>query len=199
MAVIDGGASYAGFVFYPPTPRNLTPEQAAELTMRLPGGINRVGLFVDPSDDEIAVVRKKVFLDMIQLHGDETPERVAEIKQRTGLPIMKAIKVASSKDLESARVYEPVVDRLLFDAKAPASLKNALPGGNAQAFEWRIMMGASFSVPWVLAGGLTPENLGQAVAESGATSVDVSSGVEDSPGLKDPRKIQAFLDVANSL
>ena len=198
-AVIDGGASFAGFVFYPPTPRNLTPEQAAELTMRLPGGVNRVGLFVDPSDDDIAAVRKKVFLDLIQLHGDETPERVIEIKQRNGLPIMKAIKVASSDDLESARAYESIVDRLLFDAKAPEDMKNALPGGNAHAFEWRLMKGASFSVPWVLAGGLTPENLRQAVAESGATSVDVSSGVEESPGRKDPKKIQAFLDVANTL
>lgn len=198
-AVIDGNTAYAGFVFYPPTPRNLSPEQAAELTMRLPGGVNRVGLFVNPSDEDIDAVREKVFLDIIQLHGEENPERVSEIKQKTGLPVMKAIKIENAEDLDDARAYEPVVDRLLFDAKAPANLKNALPGGNAHAFDWTIMKGATFSVPWVLAGGLTPENLAEAVAESGATSVDVSSGVEESPGLKDPNKIRAFLDVANSL
>ncbi len=198
-AAVSGGAKLVGFVFYPPSPRNLTPDQAADLLSRVPDSVLKVGLFVDPDDRDINAVLGAGKLDLIQLHGSETPVRVSAIKAYAGLPVMKVISLADEGDLKTAERYYPVADRLLFDAKPPKDMKNALPGGNALAFDWQLLSNADIPLPWMLAGGLTAENLAEAVDTSGATAVDVSSGVESAPGVKDVQKIQAFLKAANSL
>jgi phosphoribosylanthranilate isomerase len=192
------GAAYIGFVFYAPSPRNLTPEAAAPLIARVPENVIRVGLFVDPKDAEIEVVLALSALDLIQLHGSETPARVSEIKQLTNLPVMKAIKLAGPEDLATAADYYNVADQLLFDAKAPANMKNALPGGNALSFDWELLLDADIQLPWMLAGGLDASNLADAVTTSGATTVDVSSGVESTPGVKDLGRIEEFLNAAKN-
>jgi phosphoribosylanthranilate isomerase len=194
-----GGARFVGFVFYPRSPRAVTAGEAAALAVRVPSGVSKVGLFVDPDDDQLAATLARVALDLLQLQGSEPPGRVAQIRDRFGLPIMKAIKVATAEDLAGAEDYLGVVDRLLFDAKAPATMKNALPGGNAVAFDWRLLAGRSWTRPWMLSGGLDAGNLAEAVGISGARAVDVSSGVEARPGVKSPEKIAAFLDQARSL
>jgi phosphoribosylanthranilate isomerase len=195
-AAIAGGARYTGFVFYPPSPRNLGPGAARALTERVPAGIIRVALFVDPSDDDIARVLDQNRFDIIQLHGGESAGRVAEIRGQTGLQVMKAVKLASPQDLAAAADYHAAADRLLFDALAPGDMAGALPGGNALAFDWDLLAGAQVALPWMLAGGLTADNLAEAVARSGASQVDVSSGVEDAPGIKSLEKIRAFLAAA---
>jgi phosphoribosylanthranilate isomerase len=196
-AAVAHGADMAGFVFYPPSPRNVSAEQAEALLNEVPSGIDRVGLFVDPETDFLDKILAKARLDLLQLHGDETPERCRAISVYFGLPIIKAIKVSTKADLKAAKDYEDAVDWLMFDARPPAD--SALPGGNGNAFDWNILKGAEFKRPWLLAGGLTPENLSQAVQQSGARAVDVSSGVESAPGKKDPAKIRAFLDTARRL
>jgi phosphoribosylanthranilate isomerase len=188
-----GGARYVGFVFYARSPRNLTPEQAGALAARTPAGITTVALFVDPDDAAIDAVLRRGRIDMLQLHGGESPERVADIKRRTGVRVMKAIKVSEPEDFAAASAYVGVVDQLLFDAKAPASMKGAMPGGNAVSFDWSLLAGRSWPCPWMLSGGLDPENVGAAIRVSGAQAVDVSSGVESAPGVKDPDRIEAFL------
>lgn len=198
-AAARGGARWVGFVFYPPSPRAVTVEQAAALAREMPPGIERVGLFVDPDDALVERVLAEVPLDLLQLHGGETPKRVAEIRARFGRPVMKAIKVARAEDLETVAAYAPAVDLLLFDAKAPKSMTGALPGGNALSFDWKLLAGRSWPRPWMLSGGLKAENLKDAVSISGATAVDVSSGVESAPGAKDPARIAAFLDLARGL
>ncbi len=198
-AAVEGGARYTGFVFYPPSPRNLTPEAAAPLIERVPSSVIRVGLFVDPSDAKIDAVLTQTRLDLVQLHGSETPERVAEIKSRTSLPAMKVVRLASADDLDAAHAYEGTADRLLFDAKPPAHMKEALPGGNALVFDWELLAGSNWPVPWMLAGGLTADNIGEAVRISGARALDVSSGVEDRPGVKNIEKIRAFLAAAAAI
>jgi len=195
-AAVQNGAAYVGFVFYPPSPRNLSPEAAAPLIARVPENVSRVGLFVDPTDDLINAVLALSSLDLVQLHGSETPARVTEIKQLTNLSIMKVIKLAGPEDLASAAAYYDVADRLLFDAKAPADMKNALPGGNALAFDWELLRDADIPLPWMLAGGLDAENLAEAVSISGASELDVSSGVESAPGIKDLKLIKDFLSTA---
>ena len=195
---VTHGATYVGFVFYAPSPRNLTPEAAAPLIARVPENVTRVGLFVDPTDAEIRAVLELSALDLIQLHGSETPERVSEIKQLTSLPVMKAIKLAGPEDLANAADYYDVADRLLFDAKAPANMKNALPGGNALSFDWELLRDADISLPWMLAGGLDASNLAEAAATSGATTIDVCSGVESAPGVKALNRIEEFLNAAKS-
>ncbi|MBT3989775.1 MAG: phosphoribosylanthranilate isomerase [Rhodospirillaceae bacterium] len=195
-AAVQNGAAYVGFVFYPPSPRNLSPEAAAPLIARVPENVSRVGLFVDPTDDLINAVLALSSLDLVQLHGSETPARVTEIKQLTNLSIMKVIKLAGPEDLASAAAYYDVADRLLFDAKAPADMKNALPGGNALAFDWELLRDADIPLPWMLAGGLDAENLAEAVSISGASELDVSSGVESAPGIKDLKLIKDFLSAA---
>jgi len=195
-AAVEGGAHYTGFVFYPPSPRNLTPERAAALTARVPSSVVKVGLFVDPTDAEIDAVLALNTLAMIQLHGSETPERVADVKRRSGLAVMKAIKIARREDVVSASAYYDVADRILFDALAPASLANALPGGNALSFDWTLLNGLAVPLPWMLAGGLTADNLAEAIRLTKARSVDVSSGVEDRPGMKSLDKIGTFLAAA---
>jgi phosphoribosylanthranilate isomerase len=193
-AAITGGAACIGLVFFPRSPRNLTPEQAGALAAPVPAEITVVGLLVDPDDATLADIAAKSRIDLWQLHGKETPERVARIKQATGKPVMKAISVAGPEDVASAEAYIGVADRLLFDAKPPADLKDAMPGGNALAFDWELLGGRSWPCPWMLSGGLDPDNVTQAVAISGAHAVDVSSGVESAPGVKDPDRIRAFLN-----
>ena len=195
-AAIEGGASYVGLMFYPPSPRFLAQEAAARLAALVPDGIERVGVFVDPPDELIARTLDTVPLDMVQLHGNEPPRRVAEIRGRFALPVIKAIKIARSDDLDEARAHETAADFLLFDAKPPAEMTDALPGGNALAFDWQIVAGRSWARPWMLSGGLDAANLGQSVTISGARRVDVSSGVESAPGQKDSALIRAFLAAA---
>ena len=198
-AAVAGGASFVGFVFYPPSPRALTPAAAGELAAAVPRTVGKLGLFVDDPDERIAEVLAKAPLDMLQLHGQETPARVAAIRRLFGLPVMKAVKVAGADDLAAADGYIGVADWLLFDAKPPKEMTGALPGGNALAFDWQLLAGRAWPSPWMLSGGLTPENLGEAVRISGARVVDVSSGVEAAPGQKDPAKIAAFLAEAARL
>ncbi|MBL4907810.1 MAG: phosphoribosylanthranilate isomerase, partial [Sneathiella sp.] len=156
-AAVNGGAAYIGMVFFDASPRAVSPEQAAILTKSVPPSVKIVGLFVDPDNDLIRSVLGSVKLDMIQLHGSETPARVQEIRTKFEVPVMKALKIAEKADLEAIKAYECVADMLLFDAKAPKSMKNALPGGNGLIFDWRMLTGLSLSLPWMLAGGLDAE------------------------------------------
>jgi len=198
-AAVAGGAAFVGLVFYPPSPRAVTPAEAAPLAALVPEGVVKTGLLVDADDATIEAILKAVPLDLLQLHGGEPPERVAAVKARFGLPVMKVVKLRQAGDLEAARPFLAVADRLLFDAKPPAELKGALPGGNAVAFDWSLLAGTTWPLPWMLAGGLTPENVARAVQISGAPAVDVSSGVEDAPGRKSISKIKAFLAAARAL
>lgn len=190
----ESGARYAGFVFFPRSPRHLDVETAAALAVNAPLGLARVGLFVDPADAALDAVLDHVPLDILQLHGHETPARVAEIKARTGLPVMKAVGVAAPADLDALWDYGLVADLLLIDAKAPPGA--ALPGGNGLSFDWRLLAGRRMLRPWMLAGGLTPGNVAEAVRLTGAPMVDVSSGVETAPGQKDAALIRGFVAAA---
>jgi phosphoribosylanthranilate isomerase len=197
-AAVVGGAAYLGFVFYPPSPRAITPTRAARLCAAVPYGISRVGLFVDPDDDTIGAVLTETQIDVLQFHGHESPERVAAAKLRFARPVMKSVAIAGPEDVLSAARYEEVVDLLLFDAKPPRR-PDALPGGNGLAFDWSLIAGRSWRREWMLSGGLTAELLPDAVRISGAKVVDVSSGVERRPGEKDVDKISAFLAAARAL
>ena len=185
-------------MFYPPSPRALTPDIAADLSRMLPTGVRSVGLFVDAGDAEIAAVTQRVPLDLLQLHGDETPHRVAEIRSRFGLQVMKAIRVAAADDLAPLPDYEAVADWVLFDAKPPRNV-TALPGGTGIAFDWQLLTRTTVRKPWMLSGGLNADNLAEAVSLTGAKMVDVSSGVEDRPGVKSVERIREFLGVAARL
>lgn len=190
----NAGAQYAGLVFFEKSPRNLSLDQARRIALEAPTGLAKVALVVNPSDRFLDSLTTTVPLDMIQLHGSETPQRVSEIKQKTGLPVMKAIGVAEQDDLKKLDVYATVADQLLVDAK-PA--KDAiLPGGNGSAFDWSLLQGRRWTGPWMLAGGLNPENVAQAIAITGTQQIDVSSGVEIRPGEKDKQKINAFVRAA---
>ena len=193
-AAVDAGARFLGFVFFPKSPRAVTPEQAAVLAADVPVGVARVGLFVDPDDALLDAVLSAVPLDVIQLHGHETPDRVAAVKARCGLPVMKAIGLSGPEDLSQLIDYGVVADMLLVDAKPPKDA--VLPGGNGLAFDWRLLSGRRWLRPWMLAGGLTPENVAEAVRLTGAPIVDVSSGVESAPGVKDVARIRAFVAAA---
>lgn len=190
-AAAAAGAAYVGFVFFPPSPRAVTAEAARELAWAAPVGVAKVGLFVDPSDEDLALVLDRAPLDMVQLHGAETPARVAEVRARWGLPVMKAVGISAREDLEGVAAYEAVADQILLDAKAPKGA--VLPGGNGAAFDWGLLAGFSPRKPWMLAGGLSPFNVAEAVARTGARQVDVSSGVERAPGVKDEGLVRAFL------
>lgn len=196
---IQAGADMLGFVFFPKSPRNISVSEAADLFDGIKRPVTKVGLLVDPTNDQLEDILTVVSLDMIQLHGKESPDRVAEVKSITGLPVMKALAVAGPDDVKAAMAYEGVADRLLFDARPPKDMKNALPGGNAVSFDWLLMKGYKGQVPWMLAGGLTPENVAEAIKISGAPAVDVSSGVETLPGDKDLKKIEAFVKAAKGL
>ena len=197
-AAAEAGAAYVGFIFYPPSPRYVTPETAADLA-RHAGSASKVAVTVDLSDDELAAILATAPIDLIQLHGSETPERVGEVRQRFGLPVMKSVAVAGAGDLDRADAYSGVADRLLFDAKPPKEKPDALPGGNALSFDWQLLAGRDWPLPWMLSGGLTAGNLAAAVEISRAPAVDVSSGVEDAPGRKNPDKITALLVAAARL
>ena len=192
-AAIAGGASHIGLNFYPPSPRFITLAEAAELAAGTPPEVCRVGLFVDPDDHTLGVTLDAVGLDLLQLHGDESVERVAAVRARFGVGVMKAIRVAGAGDIARASDFAGVADWLLFDARAPAGMKGALPGGNALSFDWRLIARRRWPVPWMLSGGLDADNVGEAVAVSGAVVVDVSSGTEDRRGHKSPALIAAFL------
>jgi phosphoribosylanthranilate isomerase len=195
---VAGGAAYLGFVFYPPSPRAVTPREAARLCAGVPPGVARVGLFVDADDAVIEAALALAPLDILQFHGSETPERVGEVRSRFGLPVMKAVAIARPQDVLGAARYEDIADLLLFDAKPPRR-PDALPGGNGLAFDWGLIADRSWRRPWMLSGGLTAEVLPEAVRISGAAAVDVSSGVESRSGVKDPDKILAFLAAARAL
>jgi phosphoribosylanthranilate isomerase len=197
-AAIEGDASYLGFVFYPPSPRAVTPRRAATLCAGVPAKLRRVALFVDADDAAIAAVIANAPIDILQFHGHESPARVAAAKAQFGLPVMKAIAVAAPQDVLAAEIYQEVADLLLFDAKPPRRA-DALPGGNGLAFDWQLIAGRRWRLPWMLSGGLTAALLPEAIQISGARAVDVSSGVERRPGDKDPDKIREFLRVAASL
>lgn len=192
-AALDGGARYIGLVFFPRSPRHVELAIAADLARMVGTGTRTVGLFVDPADALLDETIARVPLDMIQLHGEENPARVADIRARYGLPVMKALKVADEADLEAASAYLPVVDRLLFDAKPPKNVANMLPGGNGLSFDWRLLAGRRWDKPWMLSGGLDPANVAEAIAITGADAVDVSSGVEERPGVKSVARIRDFL------
>lgn len=199
-AAAEAGADMVGFVFFPPSPRAVTPAAAAALSARRQDGPLRVGLFVDADDATLAATLAAVRLDILQLHGAEAPARIAAIRARFGVPVMKAIGVATRAEVaEAVRCFAPVANRLLFDAKPPPSgTAGALPGGNAASFDWSIMQGAAMPVPWLLAGGLTEANVAEAIAAAGAPGVDVSSGVERARGVKDPARIAAFVAAARA-
>jgi len=198
-AAVGGGADFVGFVFYPPSPRHVTAAEAAALARAAPAGVKRVGLFVDAEDALIRRAIEAVGLELLQLHGAETPARVSELRERFGVPVMKAIRIAAAADVETAERYLGASDWLLFDALPPESMTTALPGGNALSFDWRLIAGRRWEKPWMLSGGLTAATLREAVETSGAGVVDVSSGVEDRPGHKDPARIAAFLAAAKEL
>ena len=185
------GADMIGFVFYAPSPRAVTPDQAGALAAEARAGVTKVGLFVDADDALIDAALEAAGLDMLQLHGSEQPERIAEIKARTGRQVIKAIKVGLAEDLDAAALYQDSADLLLFDAKP--TMTDALPGGNGIPFEWSLLRGRRWARPWMLSGGLTPDNVAEALRISSAARVDVSSGVERAPGDKDPDAIAAFL------
>ena len=184
------GAAYMGLVFYPRSPRAVSVETARALALGAPPGLAKVALTVDPDDAMLTDLLKTVPIDILQLHGRESPERVAEVRALTGLPVMKAVGVGGPEDVGRLETYGRVADMLLVDAK-PARAGD-LPGGNGLSFDWRLIAGRRWPVPWLLAGGLTPENVAEAVRLTGARQVDLSSGVERAPGVKDPAKMRAF-------
>jgi phosphoribosylanthranilate isomerase len=191
QAAVDHGASYVGFVFFRRSPRFIAAEDARALADDVPRRVKTVGLFVDPTDAELDVVLDRVPIDILQLHGQETPERITAIKRRTSLPVMKALGIAAARDVVAAKAYERVADMLLFDAKPPPDATR--PGGNALPFDWSLLRAYAGPLPWGLAGGLSKANIAAAIAASGAAMIDVSSGVETRPGIKSPAKIRAFM------
>lgn len=195
QAAVDAGAAYVGLVFFPKSPRNVTIEEAAVLAQTVPPGVAKVALVVDADDALLDAITARVPLDILQLHGHETPERVRAIRARYGLPVMKAVGVAGPDDLTALDDYAKVADQILVDAKPPKDAD--LPGGNGLSFDWRLIAGRRWPVPWMLAGGLTPGNVGEAIALTGAMQVDVSSGVEAAPGVKDAALIAAFCAAAH--
>lgn len=198
-AAVAHGAAYVGFVFYPPSPRHVTGDVASALAALVPAKVQRVGVFVDPDDALLESILDAAPLDIIQLHGDETPARVAEIRARYGLKVMKAIKVSVESDVTEAFSYGDAADMLLFDARPPGGDAGALPGGNGIAFAALLVRDGGWQQPWMLSGGLDAATLSAAVAASGAAIVDVSSGVEDAPGEKNLAKIRGFLETAAGL
>lgn len=190
-AAVEGGAAFVGFVFFRRSPRFITAEAAGALINGLPRSVASVGLFVNPTDGELETALTHARLDMIQLHGAETAARVDQVRLLAGLPVIKAVGVATARDVIQAKAFENHADWLLFDAKPPRDA--ARPGGNAAAFDWTLLRAHTGRTPWMLAGGLTRGNAMAAVRASGARALDVSSGVETAPGVKSPAKIRAFL------
>ncbi|MCI5061032.1 MAG: phosphoribosylanthranilate isomerase [Alphaproteobacteria bacterium] len=187
-AAIEEGTDFVGFVFFSPSPRYVDIEKARYLCSYLPEHVTAVGLFVNPLDQDLEVVLNQVPLGMIQLHGDESSGRIEAVKERFNLPVIKALPIATKEDLSRASIYDGIADWLLFDAKG-----ETLPGGNGQNFDWSILKDYSGQSPWMLAGGLTPENVTQAIHQINPYGLDVSSGVESSSGVKDAQKIRSFI------
>jgi len=193
-SAVDAGAAYIGFVFFPKSPRHLERTDAAALAGKVPPGICKVALTVNGDNALLDQLVETVPLDMLQLHGSESPDRVAEVQARYGLPVMKVVGVADEGDLPTLQEYARVADQLLVETKPPAGATR--PGGNGLTFDWRLIAGRRWAVPWMLAGGLTSDNVAEAIRLTGASQVDVSSGVESAPGVKDAKKIQAFCAAA---
>jgi phosphoribosylanthranilate isomerase len=197
-AAVAGGARYVGFVFYPASPRAVTADQARILAGLVPPSVMKVGLFVDPDDALLHRTLDTLPLDILQLHGHEEPERCRAIRSQFKRQVMKAIRVGTAPDAAAAERYDGAVDRLLFDAHPPRR-PNALPGGNGEVFDWTLLAGRHWPMPWMLSGGLNARVLAEAVRITGALTVDVSSGVETSPGVKDAILIREFLERARSV
>ncbi|MGN6269880.1 MAG: phosphoribosylanthranilate isomerase [Sphingomonas sp.] len=189
-AAVAGGASHVGFVFFPPSPRNVAPDQAAALARRVPAHVAKVGVFVDPDDALIDRGIAAARLDALQLHKT-SPARAAVIRQRTGREVWAAVAIKTRADLDAARGFAGAADRILYDAKTPDDA--ALPGGMGLRFDWRLLDGVRHPLPWALSGGLDAGNVAEAIGRTGARLVDVSSGVESAPGIKDAARIAAFL------
>lgn len=198
QAAVDTGADYLGFVFYEPSPRNISFRLAGELRLLVPAGQRKVALIVNAEDQVIDKIQRVLEPDIFQAHGSESPERIREIRERFGKPVWKAVAVADSNDIAAHKDFEGAADLVLFDAKPPGSMKDALPGGNAISFDWSLLAQASIDMPWGLAGGLHPENVSEAIRISAASLVDTSSGVEHAPGIKDEALIAAFIKAARS-
>ena len=197
-AAASAGAAYVGLNFFAKSARSVSIAQAAALASEAPVGLAKVGLVVNPTDSDLDAITGSVPLDMIQLHGQESVERVAEIKSRYGLPVMKVIGVAEAADLAPIDLYAQVADQIMIDAKAPKGAK--LPGGNGVAFDWQLLAGKKYwQAPWMLAGGLTPENVAEAIRKTGARQVDVASGVETAPAQKDADLMRAFVEAAQAV
>ena len=193
-AVAAAGAAYAGFNFFPRSPRYLTLAEARVLALAAPVGLAKVALTVDADDATLDAITEAMPLDMLQLHGHESPDRVAEVRLRYGLPVMKVLGVADEGDLAALFDHSTIADQLMIDAKPPKGA--ALPGGNGLPFDWRLVAGRRWLRPWMLAGGLTAENLAAAIRLTGVRQVDVASGVESAPGVKDHAKVAAFVAAA---
>jgi phosphoribosylanthranilate isomerase len=192
-AAVDGGAGFVGFMFFAGSPRNVAPDAAGRLAPPARArGVKVVAVAVDPTDAEVDAIVAGLSPDLIQLHGKESPARVGEIARRGGRPIIKVVHVAEAADVDAAAAYEPLAEHLMFEARPPKDADR--PGGLGRTFDWALLSGRRFSRPWMLAGGLDPWNVADAIAATGAPMVDVSSGVERGPGLKDPALITAFLD-----
>jgi len=188
---VDAGANYLGFNFFPKSPRFVDFDQARDLAIEVPIGVIKVALVVNSDNETLDALTSAVPVDMLQLHGSESPERVAEIKSRYGLPVMKVLGVSVAEDLDAIDVYSAVADQLMLDAKPPKDA--VLPGGNGIAFDWKLLAGRKYwTKPWMLAGGLNPENVAEAIAKTGVRQVDVASGVESAPGEKDAALMKAF-------
>jgi phosphoribosylanthranilate isomerase len=194
QAALDGGAAFLGFNFFPKSPRYLTPDAAARLAEPVRGRAKIVAVMVDPSDDDTDRIAEALRPDFIQLHGAETPSRARAVARRASAGLIKALPVAEAADLAAAADFDAIADHLMFDTKPAPDAE--LPGGAGRPFDWTLLAGRRFRRPWLLAGGLDPWNVAEAVRLSGAPMVDVSSGVERGPGLKDPALIAAFLDAA---
>ena len=197
-AALAAGADYVGFVFFARSPRNIAPAAARMLANKARGRAKIVALLVDPDDALLSEVVSVVDPDIIQLHGSETPARVGEVAQRFRKPVLKAVAIANAADVEAALAYAGKADRILFDAKPVPGAQAALPGGNGVAFDWRALSTLDGRIDFMLAGGLTPENVAAAVRLTGASAVDVSSGVESRPGEKDPDLIRRFISAAKT-
>jgi Phosphoribosylanthranilate isomerase len=196
-AAAAGGARSVGFVFFPRSPRAVSPAQAAQLVTAVPSGVEAVAVVVDADDRSLEAILTSGPFGWLQCHGKETVARIAEIRDRFGVNVIKALPIADRDDLAAVAAYEDVADRILFDSRAPADAGR--PGGNAIAFDWSLLRSRPWRRPWLLAGGLDAGNLTEAVRMSGAEAVDVSSGVEEAPGEKSIAKIRQFLALANTL
>lgn len=195
-AALRGGASHVGFIFFPPSPRNIAPAEAATLRAAARGRARVVAVTVDADDETLAAIVETAGPDLLQLHGSETPERVAAVKSRFGLPVIKAFSLREAGDLAAVATYEGVADRFLFDAKPPKNA--ALPGGNGVSFDWTLLAGFRSETPWFLSGGLHPGNVAEALRVARPPAIDVSSGVELVPGRKDIGLINTFLSAARA-